>query len=144
MQYGQVGYATRARLSWNASIFCLHVLFAGFLYFIKKHSFPMQTGSGKTYTMGTGYTVGGSTEGVIPQVMQTIFKRIETLNHKADFQLRVSFIEVCSSPCVPLRTRGCGTFLAANQCLVPRFHTSIRSQLCQSRCRVWTDNNHFV
>lgn len=54
-----------------------------------------QTGSGKTYTMGTGYTVGGSTDGVIPQVMQTIFKRIETLKHKADFQLRVSFIEVC-------------------------------------------------
>lgn len=54
----------------------------------------MQTGSGKTYTMGTGYTVGGSPEGVIPQVMQTIFKRIETLKHKADFQLRVSFIEV--------------------------------------------------
>ncbi|XP_024400613.1 kinesin-like protein KIN-4C isoform X1 [Physcomitrium patens] len=53
-----------------------------------------QTGSGKTYTMGTGYTVGGSTEGVIPQVMQTIFKRIETLKHKADFQLRVSFIEI--------------------------------------------------
>jgi hypothetical protein len=29
--------------------------------------------------------------------MQTIFKRIETLKHKADFQIRVSFIEVCSS-----------------------------------------------
>lgn len=55
----------------------------------------LQTGSGKTYTMGTGYTVGGSLDGVIPQVMQTIFKRIETLKHKADFQLRVSFIEVC-------------------------------------------------
>ena len=54
----------------------------------------MQTGSGKTYTMGTGYTVGGSTEGVTPQVMATIFKRIDTLKHKADFQLRVSFIEV--------------------------------------------------
>ncbi|KAG0613527.1 hypothetical protein M758_6G110100 [Ceratodon purpureus] len=53
-----------------------------------------QTGSGKTYTMGTGYTVGGSTDGVIPQVMQTVFKRIETLKHKADFQLRVSFIEI--------------------------------------------------
>ncbi|KAG0626408.1 hypothetical protein M758_2G123600 [Ceratodon purpureus] len=53
-----------------------------------------QTGSGKTYTMGTGYTVGGSTEGVIPQVMQTIFKKMETLKHKADFQIRVSFIEI--------------------------------------------------
>ncbi|OAE24281.1 hypothetical protein AXG93_1052s1040 [Marchantia polymorpha subsp. ruderalis] len=53
-----------------------------------------QTGSGKTYTMGTGYTVGGSTEGVIPKVMETIFQRVETLKQKADFQIRVSFIEI--------------------------------------------------
>lgn len=53
-----------------------------------------QTGSGKTYTMGTAYTVGGSSEGVIPQVMETIFKKIDTLKDKSDFQLRVSFIEV--------------------------------------------------
>lgn len=67
--------------------------------------FPLlQTGSGKTYTMGTGYTVGGSPEGVIPQVMQTIFKRIEALKHKADFQLRVSFIEVRYTIC-SLRNR---------------------------------------
>lgn len=45
--------------------------------------------------MGTGYTVGGSTEGVIPKVMETIFQRVETLKQKADFQIRVSFIEVC-------------------------------------------------
>jgi kinesin family protein 4/21/27 len=44
--------------------------------------------------MGTAYTVGGSSEGVIPQVMETIFKRIDTLKDKSDFQLRVSFIEV--------------------------------------------------
>lgn len=54
-----------------------------------------QTGSGKTYTMGTGYTVGGSTHGVIPQVMEFIFRQIESLKKKADFQIRVSFIEVC-------------------------------------------------
>lgn len=59
----------------------------------------LQTGSGKTYTMGTGYTVGGSTEGVTPQVMATIFKRIDTMKHKADFQLRVSFIEVLDVFC---------------------------------------------
>lgn len=56
--------------------------------------FVDQTGSGKTYTMGTAYTVGGSSEGVIPQVMETIFKKIDTLKDKSDFQLRVSFIEV--------------------------------------------------
>ncbi|EFJ12705.1 hypothetical protein SELMODRAFT_40499, partial [Selaginella moellendorffii] len=53
-----------------------------------------QTGSGKTYTMGTGYTVGGSSEGVIPQVMNTLFSKINALKHKADFQVRVSFIEI--------------------------------------------------
>ncbi|KAG0589833.1 hypothetical protein KC19_1G052000 [Ceratodon purpureus] len=53
-----------------------------------------QTGSGKTYTMGTAYTVGGSSEGVIPKVMETIFKKIETLKASSDFQLRVSFIEI--------------------------------------------------
>ncbi|KAH8934010.1 hypothetical protein BDL97_18G061300 [Sphagnum fallax] len=53
-----------------------------------------QTGSGKTYTMGTGYTVRGNTEGVISQVMETIFNRVEMLKQEADFQLRVSFIEI--------------------------------------------------
>ncbi|EFJ17816.1 hypothetical protein SELMODRAFT_2601, partial [Selaginella moellendorffii] len=50
-----------------------------------------QTGSGKTYTMGTGY---GSKEGVIPRVMDTLFQKIDALKHKADFQVRVSFIEI--------------------------------------------------
>lgn len=62
--------------------------------------------------MGTGYTVGGSADGVTPQVMQTIFKRIESLKHKADFQLRVSFIEVCFMCfyCEPDRLRSCVGF----------------------------------
>lgn len=52
-----------------------------------------QTGSGKTYTMGTGYGEGGEI-GIIPQVMETIFKKIESLKHQAEFQIRVSFIEI--------------------------------------------------
>ena len=56
--------------------------------------FCLQTGSGKTYTMGTGYTVGGSTEGVIPKVMAMIYKKVASLKSKAEFQIRVSFIEV--------------------------------------------------
>ncbi|GLJ36782.1 hypothetical protein SUGI_0741660 [Cryptomeria japonica] len=52
-----------------------------------------QTGSGKTYTMGTGYAEGEET-GIIPQVMEAIFKKIETLKNQAEFQLRVSFIEI--------------------------------------------------
>lgn len=49
--------------------------------------------------MGTAYTVGGSSVGVIPQVMETIFKKVRTLKDKADVQLRVSFIEVSAASC---------------------------------------------
>jgi kinesin family protein 4/21/27 len=44
--------------------------------------------------MGTGYTVGGSTEGVIPKVMTMIYEKVAALKAKAEFQIRVSFIEV--------------------------------------------------
>ncbi|WOL04667.1 kinesin-like protein KIN-4A isoform X4 [Canna indica] len=52
-----------------------------------------QTGSGKTYTMGTGCKDGSQT-GIIPQVMNSLFGKIETLKDQAEFQLRVSFIEI--------------------------------------------------
>lgn len=53
----------------------------------------LQTGSGKTYTMGTGFKDGLQT-GLVPQVMNALFSKIETLKHQIDFQLQVSFIEV--------------------------------------------------
>lgn len=52
-----------------------------------------QTGSGKTYTMGTGNKDDSQT-GIIPKVMNALFEKIESLKHQADFQLRVSFIEI--------------------------------------------------
>ncbi|KAK8497840.1 hypothetical protein V6N12_018752 [Hibiscus sabdariffa] len=52
-----------------------------------------QTGSGKTYTMGTAIKDGSET-GLIPQVMNSLFKKIETLKHQTEFQLHVSFIEI--------------------------------------------------
>ncbi|KAG1363947.1 kinesin-like protein KIN-4A [Cocos nucifera] len=52
-----------------------------------------QTGSGKTYTMGTSCRDGSQT-GLIPQVVNTLFSKIETLKHQAEFQLHVSFIEI--------------------------------------------------
>lgn len=54
----------------------------------------MQTGSGKTYTMGTGFKDGCQTTGIIPQVMNVLFGKIETLKNQMEFQLHVSFIEV--------------------------------------------------
>ncbi|CAK9177037.1 unnamed protein product [Ilex paraguariensis] len=52
-----------------------------------------QTGSGKTYTMGTGFKDDCQT-GLIPQVMNALFCKIETLKHQTEFQLHVSFIEI--------------------------------------------------
>jgi len=54
---------------------------------------PLQTGSGKTYTMGTG-SKDGCQEGIVPLVMSSLFEKIETLKHQIEFQLHVSFIEV--------------------------------------------------
>lgn len=55
-----------------------------------------QTGSGKTYTMGTNYN-GECTNGIIPKVMKTIFKRVEETKGNTEYLIRVSFIEVIKS-----------------------------------------------
>ncbi|XVE82831.1 hypothetical protein DITRI_Ditri16bG0037200 [Diplodiscus trichospermus] len=52
-----------------------------------------QTGSGKTYTMGTAIKDGCKT-GLIPRVMNALFKKIESLKHHIEFQIHVSFIEI--------------------------------------------------
>ncbi|KAL1217265.1 Kinesin-like protein KIN-4A [Cardamine amara subsp. amara] len=52
-----------------------------------------QTGSGKTYTMGTGCGDSSQT-GIIPQVMNALFSKIETLKQQIEFQIHVSFIEI--------------------------------------------------
>ncbi|CAN0918075.1 Kinesin-like protein KIN-4A [Linum grandiflorum] len=52
-----------------------------------------QTGSGKTYTMGTG-AGDGSQSGLILQVMNALFHKIDTTKHQTEFQLHVSFIEI--------------------------------------------------
>ncbi|KAF7850661.1 hypothetical protein BT93_L5132 [Corymbia citriodora subsp. variegata] len=53
-----------------------------------------QTGSGKTYTMGTNYNGEGSNGGIIPKVMETIFRKVETMRDSTEFLIRVSFIEI--------------------------------------------------
>ncbi|KAI4321438.1 hypothetical protein MLD38_034819 [Melastoma candidum] len=53
-----------------------------------------QTGSGKTYTMGTNYHGEESNGGVIPKVMDRIFKRVEAMRDSTEFMIRVSFIEI--------------------------------------------------
>ncbi|BDA42916.1 Kinesin-like protein KIN-4C [Coccomyxa sp. Obi] len=53
-----------------------------------------QTGSGKTYTMGSSvFTAPGSTRGVIPRVMESIFDRIAA-SSDTSFSVRVGFVEI--------------------------------------------------
>lgn len=44
--------------------------------------------------MGTNYTGEGSNHGIIPKVMESIFKRVELTKDNTEFLIRVSFIEV--------------------------------------------------
>ncbi|KAJ0253973.1 Kinesin-like protein KIN-4A [Hirschfeldia incana] len=53
-----------------------------------------QTGSGKTYTMGTGCGDNSIQTGIVPQVMNALFTKIETLKDQTEFQIHVSFIEI--------------------------------------------------
>nr|VDC68329.1 unnamed protein product [Brassica rapa] len=53
-----------------------------------------QTGSGKTYTMGTGCGDNSTQTGIVPQVMNALFTKIETLKDHIEFQIHVSFIEI--------------------------------------------------
>ncbi|KAJ8459879.1 hypothetical protein OPV22_032805 [Ensete ventricosum] len=53
-----------------------------------------QTGSGKTYTMGTNYAGEGDSGGIIPEVMDMIFRKIDAMKDTTEFLVRVSFIEI--------------------------------------------------
>ncbi|WVZ73699.1 hypothetical protein U9M48_021980 [Paspalum notatum var. saurae] len=53
-----------------------------------------QTGSGKTYTMGTDYSGEGNCGGIIPQVMDTVFRKVDASKEGSEFLIRVSFIEI--------------------------------------------------
>lgn len=53
-----------------------------------------QTGSGKTYTMGTNYSGEANSGGIIPNVMEMIFSRVEAMKGSTEFLIRVSFIEI--------------------------------------------------
>ncbi|CAO2040713.1 unnamed protein product [Urochloa humidicola] len=74
---------------------CVHplidALFSGYNATVLAYG---QTGSGKTYTMGTDYSGEGSCGGIIPQVMETIFRKVDASKDGAEFLIRVSFIEI--------------------------------------------------
>ncbi|KAF3778780.1 Kinesin-like protein [Nymphaea thermarum] len=64
-----------------------------------------QTGSGKTYTMGTGYR-DDCQIGIIPQVMDALFDKIESFSQNVEFQLHVSFIEILKEEVLDLLDPG--------------------------------------
>ncbi|KAF8779786.1 hypothetical protein HU200_002045 [Digitaria exilis] len=74
---------------------CVHplidALFSGYNATVLAYG---QTGSGKTYTMGTDYSGEGNCGGIIPQVMETIFRKVEASKDGSEFLIRVSFIEI--------------------------------------------------
>jgi kinesin family protein 4/21/27 len=47
--------------------------------------------------MGTNYNGEENCGGIIPKVMETIFKRVETMKNSTEFLIRVSFIEVSNA-----------------------------------------------
>eukprot|EP00232_Nephroselmis_pyriformis_P010287 CAMPEP_0182879026 /NCGR_PEP_ID=MMETSP0034_2-20130328/15709_1 /TAXON_ID=156128 /ORGANISM="Nephroselmis pyriformis, Strain CCMP717" /LENGTH=386 /DNA_ID=CAMNT_0025011931 /DNA_START=1 /DNA_END=1158 /DNA_ORIENTATION=+ len=53
-----------------------------------------QTGSGKTHTMGTSYTAGGAKQGVIPNVMDTVFGKVAGSEAGTDITVKVRYIEI--------------------------------------------------
>ncbi|KAJ0986686.1 hypothetical protein J5N97_005042 [Dioscorea zingiberensis] len=73
-----------------------------------------QTGSGKTYTMGTNYASEANCGGIIPQVMETIFKKTEAMKDTTEILLRVSFIEIFKEEVFDL--------------LDPHLHASLRAE----------------
>ncbi|KAG2661486.1 hypothetical protein PVAP13_1KG507200 [Panicum virgatum] len=74
---------------------CVHplidALFSGYNATVLAYG---QTGSGKTYTMGTDYSGEGNCGGIIPQVMETIFRKVDASKDGSEFLIRVSFIEI--------------------------------------------------
>lgn len=47
--------------------------------------------------MGTNYTGEGSNGGIIPKVMESIFRKVEAMKDSSEFLIRVSFIEVADA-----------------------------------------------
>ncbi|XP_024976973.1 kinesin-like protein KIN-4C [Cynara cardunculus var. scolymus] len=87
--YGSTGFPS-SRIFDDCVAPLVDALFSGYNATVLAYG---QTGSGKTYTMGTNYN-GESSNGIIPKVMQTIFKRVEESKGNTEFLIRVSFIEI--------------------------------------------------
>ena len=72
-----------------------------------------QTGAGKTFTMGSGYTIGLSREdiGLIPRVIEFIFQEVEARKQKAEFIIKCSFLEIYNEELHDLLEEGNSTMM---------------------------------
>ena len=53
-----------------------------------------QSGSGKTYTMYGNDIYDENTKGIIPRIVEEIFKRVEKSDNSIDFQFKLSVMEI--------------------------------------------------
>lgn len=92
-----------------------------------------QTGSGKTFTMGSSFSPESGHTGVIPRVMDTVFERIAAAPD-ASFTVRVGFVEV-----IMVRTQNrkhaLGSCRAAQAC------SNASCTVCYPLPHIFFDNN---
>ena len=65
-----------------------------------------QSGSGKTYTMYGKDIYDENTKGIIPRVVEEIFKRVEKSDNSIDFQFKLSVMEIYKEVMYDLFTHG--------------------------------------
>ncbi|CAL9244424.1 unnamed protein product [Arabidopsis halleri] len=91
-----------------------------------------QTGSGKTYTMGTNYSGDGTNSGIIPNVMEDIFRRVETTKDSSELLIRVSFIEIFKEEVFDLLDSNSSALLKNDSCVQAK-HTALSRAPIQIR-----------
>ncbi|KAG7535001.1 P-loop containing nucleoside triphosphate hydrolase [Arabidopsis thaliana x Arabidopsis arenosa] len=91
-----------------------------------------QTGSGKTYTMGTNYSGDGTNGGIIPNVMEDIFRRVESTKDSSELLIRVSFIEIFKEEVFDLLDSNSSALLKNDSCVQAK-HTALSRAPIQIR-----------
>lgn len=69
-----------------------------------------QTGSGKTFTMGTSNVgVSPTEQGILPRVIDSLFKEINNRRSKVEFIIKVCFLEIYNEQIIDLLSSECLT-----------------------------------
>lgn len=65
---------------------------------LKKKKKNRQTGSGKTYSMGTS----GNHDGIVPRFAKSLFSWLDKNQEQGNFKIRVSFLELYNEDIIDL------------------------------------------